>query len=59
MFNSFSRFLLVLSLSGTVQKNPGEAKKRATDFTQSTVEVKGDYEKSEQITKALKFVMYD
>ena len=45
--------------SGTVQKNPGEAKKRATDFTQSTVEVKGDYEKSEQITKALKFVMYD
>lgn len=45
--------------SGTVQKNPDEAKKRAIDFTQSTVEIKGDDQKAEQITKALKFVKYD
>ena len=55
----FVGFFEATTSSGTVQKNPDEAKKRAIDFTQSTVEVKGDEQKAEQIIKSLKFVKYD
>lgn len=44
---------------GTVQKNLDVAKKGAVDFTQGTVEVKGNEKKAEVIIKSLRFTHYD
>lgn len=55
----FLEFLETSTSSGTVQKNHDAAKKGAVNFTQGTVEVKGDEQTAERIIKSLKFANYD
>jgi len=55
----FLEFLETSTSSGTVQKNHDAAKKGAVNFTQGTVEVKGDDQTAERIIKSLKFANYD
>ena len=59
VWTRFVEFFETSPSSATVQKHHDAAKKGAVDFTQDTMEVKGDEQKGEQIIRALKFAKYD
>ena len=56
----FAEFLETSISSGTVQKiNHDTVKKGAVDFTQGTLEIKGEEQKAERVIKSLQFANYD